>query len=105
MPLDLAAVAINEATITVDFMGQSAKITYRPSVITQEALENTSDDDGFMKFFCDAVSNWDVTHAKKKIPLTPAAIKKVPLVFLRAVFQGIMEDGGQGDPVKPSPAT
>lgn len=97
MGLDLAAVAINEATTTVDFMGQSARVTYKPSVITQEALENTSDDDGFLKFFSEAVSSWDVTEGKKKVPIEPAALKKVPLVFLRAVFQSIMEDGGQGE--------
>jgi len=95
--LDLAAVAINQATCSVDFMGQSAKIAYRPSVITQDALEKTGTDDGFMEFFVAVVSDWDVTEGRKKIPLTIPALKAIPLVLLRAIFQAIMEDGGQGE--------
>lgn len=101
MAFDLAAVAVNQASLTVDFMGQSAKIVYKPSVITQEALEKTTEDDGFLSFFTECVATWDVTNGKKKVPLEIAALKAVPLVFLRAVFEAIMEDGGQGE----APAT
>lgn len=102
MGFDLSAVAVNEVRIDVDFMGQSTEVKYRPNVITQEALEGTNSDEGFVKFFTDVVAAWDVTENKKKVPITPAGLKKVPLVFLRAVFEAIMEDGGQGEAVATS---
>lgn len=104
MGLDLAQVAANEAAVTVNFMGQTAKVKYRPNVITQDALETTTEDEGFVAFFASVVVSWDVTVGKKKVLLDPKSLKGVPLVFLRAVFMAIMEDGGQGEADAPSSA-
>jgi hypothetical protein len=88
MSLDLNALASR----TVDFMGQSAKITYNPSVLTSANFNRTKQgDEEFAAFFTELVTDWDVKRGAKKVPLTLVGLQGVPILFLKAVFQQIMQ--------------
>lgn len=108
MALNLASLAGKTATITVEFLGQTAKVVYDPMVLTQEnyTLAQSGGDAAFAEFFCRLVKSWDVTHGTKKVPLTTKGINAVPMPFLRAVFGQIMVDGaGDVDEGKASSGT
>ena len=103
MGFDLAALAGNNAVTTVDFLGQSAQVTYDPNILTQKRITNgEGGDDAFVILFAELVKAWDVTHAKKKVPLTIAALQGVPMPFLRTVFIHIMREAGSGESGKAS---
>ena len=57
-----------------------------------------------MTFFIDVVTDWDVMHGRKKVPLTEAALKPLPLILLRAIFLAIMQEAGSGEADRPSSA-
>lgn len=97
MGIDLSNLTIDKAATTVNFGGQSAKITYRPSLITQETLERLDEeDDGTLQFLSNTLIEWDVKSSGKKVPLNPKALRPLPLPFLRAVVLSIMRDRGDG---------
>lgn len=108
MGLDLAALATNTHTITVDFMGQAARVTYKPAEVTTanvEEIDNAKSSEGadpFINFLCGVLTDWDVMIGKKKVPLTVAGLKPVPLALLRAVFLAIMQEAGSGEAGSPS---
>jgi hypothetical protein len=98
MALNLNSLAGKTASAEVHFMGQTAKVVYDPTYITQNTLTEatTKSDEAFMVMFCKLVKSWDVTLGSKKVPLTTKALADVPLVFLRACFQTIMGEAGSG---------
>ena len=98
MALNLNSLANKTAKVDVPFMGEVAKVTYDPSYITRDTLTEatTKSDEAFLEMFCTLVKDWDVTKGKTKVPLTVKALSSVPLVFLRAVFQTIMAEAGDG---------
>lgn len=102
--MDLANLSVNEATTVAYFMGQEAKITYRPMEVTPKRLEqvNSGNDEEFYQFFADVVSAWDVKKGPKKVPLTQEGLGDVPMALLRAVFNAIMSDTGQEEAGKGS---
>lgn len=92
MALNLTTLAGKMAKTEVPFMGQTCKITYDPMYLTQENVDkSTVSEDAFVTFFCALVKNWDVTKSNKKVPLTPAGIKTVPMLLLRAIYGAIMQ--------------
>lgn len=101
MGLNLTALAANEATVNVDFMGQSASVTYRPSALTQKRLQRLAkqqdDEKALNEFFTELVTDWDVTKGKAKVPLTAEGLSDVPILFLRAVMAAIMEAADSGE--------
>ena len=106
MALDIQQLAGKTAVIDVPFMGQSTRVTYNPSVLTQEALIKAQDgtDEGFIEFFTTLVKAWDVTKGKNKVPLTKNGLTTVPLILLRAIFMAIMGEAGNGEAGKASNA-
>lgn len=106
MALDIAQLAGKTAVIDVPFMGQTTKVTYNPSVLTQEALikAQSGTDEGFIEFFISMVKAWDVTKGKNKVPLTKNGLQTVPLILLRAIFMAIMSEAGSGETGKASNA-
>lgn len=93
MAFNLSALAGQTVPAEIVFMGQTAKITYDPTVITTETLTKADQSDTeFFGLFCDLVKTWDVTKAGKKVPITPKTLNDMPLVFLRAVFRAVLND-------------
>lgn len=98
MGLDLNTIATKTAITKVDFMGQSALVTYNPSLLTQEnILKAQTGDSGFVEFFTELVKDWDVKRGPKKVPITQKGLETIPLPFLKAVFRTIMKTGSHGD--------
>ncbi len=102
MGIDLDNLATDQAVAAFTFMGQDAKVTYRPLAITTEALENIDKQadkdnaDGFIEFIVDTVVDLDIKNGKKKVPINAQSLKSLPLLLLRAVYRGIMADNGPG---------
>lgn len=98
MSIDLKNIAGNVAEVTVTFGGQSAKVSYYPSKITVGAMEALDDkgsgQDDQIAFLCGVIKSWDIKEGGKKIPVTPAGLRKVPAVVLRGIFRAIQEDTG-----------
>lgn len=105
MGLDLNSATSNKATMDVSFVGQTVKVTYRPLVLTTERLENLeakptegrTSESMFLEFFLELVADWDVRRGAKKVPLTTAALKTVPLMLLRAIYLQVMREAGSGE--------
>lgn len=98
MALNLTTLAGKLGKTEVPFMGQTCKITYDPMVLTQErlAVAMQGTDDEFIDFFCEVIKNWDVTRSAKKVPLTPAGVKGVPMLLLKAIYNHVLSMG-EGD--------
>jgi hypothetical protein len=97
MAIDLSNISVDKAVTTVAFGGQTAKITYRPTVITQETLDNLdSEDDGTIKFILACITDWDIKRGSKKVPLNVKELKTLPLPLLRGVALAILRDRGDG---------
>lgn len=105
MGFDLSALVGKNAVTTVDFLGQSAVVTYDPNILTSDRLTKSDlGDSSFMELFVELVKDWDVTKAKRKVPITVKGIGGVPMPFLRAVFIHIMREAGAGESGKASNA-
>lgn len=97
MALNLDAVASKTATVTVDYMGQSALITYNPSVLTQENITRAQKgDEQFVDVFVSLIRDWDVKRGTRKVPISMKGLVGIPLPFLRAVFRAVMRDTAGG---------
>lgn len=109
MGLDLSSVTLGKAETFVEFMGETAKVTYNPLILTADRLmkmdeptDDGSPDAGFLAFFSELVLDWDVKKGGKKVPLTPKALGGVPLVLLRTIFTHVMREAGSGEVARPS---
>lgn len=110
MGLDIGSLAANTATVEVEFLGQSAMVTYKPMSLTAAALEEMditkpgeSPSDGFFKFLAETITEWDLLISpKKKVPLTIVGVKMVPLPLLRAIFHSLMTEAASGEAGKGS---
>lgn len=106
MGLDLTALATKTAKCDITYMGQTCTVTYRPSALTTElisALDTPSaDEDRFSKLLLDLITDWDVMKSKKKVPLTVAGLRPLPIVLLRAIYLGLLRETGSGEASAPS---
>lgn len=110
MGLDLSSVSLGKADTFVEFMGETAKVTYNPMILTADRLMamdepvkgEESPDAGFLAFFAELVLDWDVKKSGKKVPLTVKGLRGVPLVLLRTIYTHIMTEAGSGEAVRPS---
>lgn len=93
MPLDLADLVSNKATVVVPYGGGEVKVVYKPALITQKSLSEMDEgDDGHSVFLSAVITSWDVLDGRKKVPITKDALDKLPLPFLRTVVLGILRD-------------
>lgn len=94
--MDLNAIAGNEATTVVTFLGETAKVTYKPSVITSKALEtleSTSDAGGLADFLGGCVTSWELTRGPDPIsPQDREAVMDLPLPLLRVIYMTVLKD-------------
>lgn len=93
MAINLASLAGKLARADVEFMGQSCRVQFDPLRITAEWMERTGggSDEAFAEGFIEVVRSWDVMEtAKKKVPLTLAGLKKVPLPLLKAIYSEVV---------------
>lgn len=100
MPIDLDAIASDTVPVDVNWKGHVAKIKYRPSALTTRNIETmqAADDESetFLTFVMKFLADWDITKGKKKVPISVEGLRDVPLPFIRACVDEIMEDSGKG---------
>lgn len=107
--MDLQNITVDRATCIVYFYGEEAKVTYRPLAITAELVAKgfSQDDatgDAFFDMFSTLIVDWDVKNGGKKVKIDKESLSKVPMSFLRAVYEAIMKDAASGEAGKPSNA-
>jgi hypothetical protein len=96
---DLNALATKTAICKVEFMGQSALVTYNPSILTANniATARKVGDEGFVNFFSELVTDWDVKRGTKKVPINMKGLTALPMPLLKAIFVEIMGHSGKDD--------
>jgi hypothetical protein len=103
MPLDLNQVAAKRAVTTVTYQGQTAQLTFNPSYLTAEnVMAARNGDSGLTNFLMEAIVDWDIRRATKKVPIKEVEIRKLPLGLVRAIFTELAGGGGTGDPTTDS---
>lgn len=103
MSLTLAQLSDDEATVVVDYMGQTMEVDYRPGALTPAMVEdivNPTSADDLGTCIEEVVISWDLVDAEaNEVSPTAENCINLPMKFLRAVLTAIMEDGS------PKPAT
>lgn len=95
MTLNLNTLVGKLAKTDIEYMGYTTKVTYDPNYLTQTNIAQAEEDENaFNAFFVKLVRSWDVTKGGKKVPLTVNAMKDMPLLLLRAVYNGILSQAG-----------
>lgn len=101
MPIDIQAISVDHSTVDVHFGGDSAKVKYKLSAITTEAIEkidaSDQDADEVIGFVRDIVIEWDLLAGGKPIPFDMEPMKKIPLGILKQIMQKVLEDSGEGE--------
>lgn len=94
MGIDLSAIAGNEATTVVTFLGESAKVTYKPSEITSGMIERLDQKaDGLANFIATVVLSWEITRGPDPVdPTDVETVKALPLPLLSAIYRQVMKD-------------
>lgn len=94
MGIDLAALAANTETVPFMYGGETATATFRPSVMTTDAVQkftaDSASEDEFLDFISGLLTDWDVTDGGVKVPIDRASLGAIPLGLLRAIVQAIM---------------
>ena len=103
MTITLSQLALDSSVTTLEFQGYTANITYSPNAITTERLEELergtkTDTDAHVDFLMMVLKDWDVKLTpNKKAPIDRETLKKLPLMFLKALFEAILEDTSAGE--------
>jgi len=104
MVVNLTTLSGQLAKTTVEFMGQTTKVTYDPMYLTSENLTKAQSgkDEDFVEFFTHAIKSWEVRRGNKPVPINANSLMTIPLVFLRAIFFAIMAEAEGEDEGKAS---
>jgi hypothetical protein len=101
MPIDIQAISRDHSTVTIHFGGDSAKVKYKLSAVTTEAIEkidaSDQDADEVIGFIRDVILEWDLLAGGETIPFEMEPMKKIPLGILQKTMKGILEDSGEGE--------
>lgn len=103
MAINLNQLALDTATVEVEFQGHTADVTYRPAAITTNRLSELQrsavddDTDAITEFLVDVLEDWDVKRGSKKVPIDVENMGIIPMVFLRSIMFAIMEDSSAGE--------
>ena len=85
-------------TVTVEFQGDTAEVTYRVNVITpqfqDQITEMKTNRAAVVAMVREAVEDWDVVESEDGPRISPEAemVKELPLDFLNAVMNAIFDD-------------
>ncbi len=90
----------DERTCTVEFEGESAEVTYRPSAYTPEiedqlqtAMESNRPSNGIARWLAGIVVHWEVMDENgEEIPPTFENMRRMSSTFLTTVINTITDD-------------
>ena len=100
MPIQIADLMRDERTCTVEYQGESAKVTYRPGAYTpivedafQTAIETNRPSRGVAEMLAGLLVGWEVLDDDgNEIPVTVKFLVAVSSSFLFAVINAITSD-------------
>lgn len=104
MPITLAEMTADVATVTFEWGENEVNVTYHPGKVTEQlftqlgALENLTGAnvkqamEDFNATLADIVSSWDVLEGKTMFPIDPKRFPALPLMFRMRVASSIVND-------------
>lgn len=103
MPINLAQIAADRATIQVEFGGETSKITIRPSIVTparisaarasaQDGGDDLADTVGFL---VEVIESWDVVDGDQPVPVSAEVISQMRLDLVQALTKAIISYVGE----------
>ncbi len=100
MPITLDNLKQDRRTCTVEYGGETASLTYRPSGYTPEVedrfqtfIESSRSANGFAGFLANILVEWDVLDDNGKMfPITLEDLRTLPARFLTSVVNAITAD-------------
>lgn len=100
MAITLDDLKRDERTCTVEYNGQSAQVTYRPSGYTPEiedrfqtCIESARSINGFAEFLANTLVNWELLDENgRQFPITLEDLRTLPGRFLTTVINAITSD-------------
>jgi len=111
MPIDLDSSILDRADAPVEFAGQTAKLTYRPTAFTpameadyRAVLRSGARTDGQYAawLLCRVLISWDVTRGDDLIPITDEGLSDVPSQLLWACINAIHDHRRPKEKTEPS---
>lgn len=99
MGIQLNDLATQEATAVVEYGGDTAKVVFKPGVLTAEWLEKADtvrEVDELIDLLADLLLRWDVKKGQKSFPPNKKNLREVPVSFLRTVVNTIVENQNDG---------
>lgn len=104
MPITLAKMTANTATVTLAWGEDEVNVTYHPGKVTEilfvqlAALEHLTGEtlkqamEDFNTTLAGLIESWDVLEGTEMFPIDPARFPELPLVFRMQVASAIMGD-------------
>lgn len=100
MPISISALTANRRTVSIDFGGETLKVTYRPSAINavQEARELEDKEKGqhvlsMVRTMIETIESWDLLGDDgKPLALTEDNLKPLGIDILSQISRAIVTD-------------
>lgn len=101
MPISLNHLKNDVRSCTVNYGGESAQVTYRPSVLTpasnaqRKQASEEGDTNVGVAMLCEMLISWEVmddADPPKPVPITPETLSQLPDPLLTAVLNACRED-------------
>lgn len=92
MAINLTTLSNKAAHVNIEWMGQTCRVTYDPTIVTAAWLtKSKASDEAFVEAFAELVKSWDVKYdAKRVVPLTMEGLFAVPMPLLQAIYQRLV---------------
>lgn len=110
MPVDIADLIKRERVITLDYDGETVEIRYKPhawdSTIHEKILSPDTTRDESFDIMVTILAGWNLTQARKPLPITRATLAALPFRLLQDISTEIGRDlfGGEGKDAGPNGA-
>lgn len=93
MAVTIASLRSDKATTEVPYGKHTISITYKPGLVTADALAAGRRD---AEFLADVLTDWDVMKtAKTKLPVTAENIASLPIPLVTAMVKAVLTDGAE----------
>lgn len=96
--MDLSSIRKDRSSVTVDFMGETLTLKYRPAMITPKTYHKLAEADSvdeLSAFFADLIVDWDLTKGGDPMPVNKENVAELPMQLIRGISSAIMSDSPQ----------
>lgn len=92
MGVTLASLRSDKATTEVPYGKHTINLTYKPGLVTADALVGKRD----AEFLAEVLTDWDIMKsAKVRLPVNDESISGLPIPLVAAMVKAVLTDGTQ----------